>query len=135
MKDEKSRVWLYTRQHSNLNQLPLQATVLRQAAESRQYTVVGISSDPSDDYLLYRPGLRKALGAVRRNEADAIMVMRLCSISRSYRRLLYVLKRLQDKGAMLLTCDTQLRYDLYTMGLEAPLMTRAMRKGLRIPWQ
>lgn len=128
------RVWLYTRQHADLNQLSLQEAVLRQAAEGRRYVVAGVSSDKSDDYLFYRPGLRKALSAIRRGEADALMVTRLCNISCSHCRLLRVLKRLQNEGAVLLAYDAQLRYDLYAMGLEAPLLDRAARKGLRAPW-
>lgn len=96
--------------------------------------IVGSSRDMADDPMIYRRGLRKALKAIRTGKAHALMVTRLENISHSNRRLLYVLKRLQNSGAVLICGGCDIRYALAERGLERPLRRRAARKGLGFPW-
>ena len=49
-------------------------------------------------------------------------------------RKLGVLEFLQDHNAVLITTESDLRYELYIKGLEKHFLRRAAQKGLRLPW-
>ena len=48
--------------------------------------------------------------------------------------LIPILEFLQDHDAVLITTESDLRYELYIKGLEKHFLRRAAQKGLRLPW-
>lgn len=45
-----------------------------------------------------------------------------------------ILEFLQDHDAVLITTESDLRYELYIKGLENRFFQRAAKKGLHLPW-
>lgn len=131
---EQKRVWIYTRFRGDTDQCAAQKARLLQEAMEHDYTVVGCSTDESDETILYRPGLRAALRAVRKGEADAVMVTRVLNISHESNRLLYVMKKLQNAGTILVAGGTDVEKELTEMDIAKDLRDRAQRKRLALPW-
>lgn len=132
--ENNKRVWLYTRQRGDANELALQKAKLLQTAMDRGYEVVCHSSDEADDWLIHRPGLQAALRHVRAGEVDILMITRIENISHDERRLFHVLKKLQDGHAKLLIPNTKLEKIMAGTWREMRLSSRGKRKGLALPW-
>lgn len=131
---KQKRVWIYTRLRGDIDQRAAQKARLLQDAMEHDYTVVGCSTDEADDYILYRPGLRAALRAVCKGEVDALMVTRVLNISHVPHRLLWVMKKLQNAGAILIAGGTDVEKELAEMGVAKSLRDRAQRKRVALPW-
>ena len=131
---KQKRVWIYTRLRGDIDQRAAQKARLLQDAMEHDYTVVGCSTDEADDYILYRPGLRAALRAVCKGEVDALMVTRVLNISHVPHRLLWVMKKLQNAGAILIAGGTDVEKELAEMGVAKSLSDRAQRKRVALPW-
>ena len=131
---KQKRVWIYTRLRGDIDQRAAQKARLLQDAMEHDYTVVGCSTDEADDYILYRPGLRAALRAVCKGEVDALMVTRVLNISHVLHRLLWVMKKLQNAGAILIAGGTDVEKELAEMGVAKSLRDRAQRKRVALPW-
>jgi len=48
--------------------------------------------------------------------------------------LIQILEFLLDHDAVLITTESDLRYELYVKGLENRFFQRAAQKGLHLPW-
>ena len=131
---KQKRVWIYTRLRGDIDQRAAQKARLLQDAMEHDYTVVGCSTDEADDYILYRPGLRAALRAVCKGEVDALMVTRVLNISHVPHRLLWVMKKLQNAGAILIAGGTDVEKELAEMGVAKSLRDRAQRKRVALRW-
>lgn len=131
---KQKRVWIYTRLRGDTDQRAAQKARLLQDAMEHDYTVVGCSTDEADDYILYRPGLRAALRAVRKGEVDAVLVTRVLNISHEPNRLLRFMKKLQDAGTVLIAGNTDIEKELKEYGVAKDLRDRAQRKRLALPW-
>ncbi|MBS4905430.1 MAG: hypothetical protein KH014_09725, partial [Subdoligranulum variabile] len=46
-----------------------------------------------------------------------------------------ILRFLQNYGAVLITTETNLRYELFLTGLENRILARTARTGKRVPWE
>ena len=46
-----------------------------------------------------------------------------------------ILRFLQNYGAVLITTETNLQYELYLTGLESRILARAARTRKRVPWE
>lgn len=131
---KQKRVWIYTRLRGDTDQRAAQKARLLQDAMEHDYTVGDCSTDEADDCILYRTGLRVALRAVRKGEVDAVMVTRVLSISHAPHRLLWVMKKLQNTGVILMAGGTDVEKELAEMGIAKSLRDRAQRKRLTLPW-
>ncbi len=109
-------------------------TDLLEEAERRGYIVVGTSQDRHSGNSIHRAGLKLMMGEVRRRNAHIVMVWDLSRLSRDNSTLIRILNFLQDHGAVLVTADTDLRYELSIRGVELPLRKRAAQKGRNVPW-
>lgn len=128
-------VWLYARSGDiSMSVLVDQMEELLKEAERREYTVVGTSQDQHNGYGIRRTGLKLMMGAVRSGTAHVVVVWDLARIGKDNKTLLRILSFLQDHGAVLITTNTDLRYELSVRGLECPLRRRAFQKGRGVPW-
>ena len=131
----ESPVWLYSRSSEpHLRVLFEQTKKLLREAQNRQYLVVGITQDMGSGRSLGRIGLQKTLQAVRDGSVQAIMTQDLDRLSLRVPVLEKVLECLQDHNAVLITTESDLRYELYLRGLEQRLLDRAAKKGCSLPW-
>ena len=127
--------WAYARSSS-----PHPEVLIRQMkglltdAEQNGWQIVGTSQDMSTGRTLARMGLREAQRAIRQQQANALLVENVGKISHEYYTALHVLEFLQDHDTVLITTDSDLRYELYLKGLENRFFQRAARKSLSLPW-
>ncbi len=128
-----TKVWLYARRR-NEEECRQLLQVLQQLAAEQGMQVVGSSADSSYGKLSRRPGLWKLMGSIWREKADAVLVSTLSDISHKNRQLLGLLKLMQAHRVRLYTVHTQLAYELYGRGLEAPLRRRAVRFDGFLPY-
>lgn len=56
-------------------------------------------------------------------------------LSHDIATLYRILRFLQNYGAVLITTETNLRYELFLTGLESRVLARAARNGKRVPWE
>ncbi|MDD4849868.1 MAG: recombinase family protein [Gemmiger sp.] len=127
-------VWLYLRGKKGSEKIKRQTVTLRNAAAEQGYTVCHVSADERDGLVLFRPGLQQMLRAVRSGTTQNVMVRSVSSISSNRRVVLRVLRQLQRNGARLLTQEGDLRYELYCMGVESPLLRSAAQYDDFVPW-
>ena len=107
-------MWLYSRSSDkHLKVLFRQMQNLLDEAERRAYTVAGTSQDMGSGKSMARMGTR---------------------LSHDPAILMKILEFLQDHNAVLITTESDLRYELYIKGLEQHFLRRAAQKGLRLPW-
>ena len=72
--------------------------------------------------------------AVKGGLAQAVLVQDLTRLSHDPAILMKILEFLQDHNAVLITTESDLKYELYIKGLEKHFLRRAAQKGLRLPW-
>ena len=79
-------------------------------------------------------GLKQMLQAVKSGLVRVVLVQNLSRLSHDSAILIQILEYLQDHNAVLITTESDLRYELYIKGLEKHFLRRAAQKGLRLPW-
>ena len=75
------------------------------------------------------------LTAVQQGRVNAVMVQSLDRLSHNITTLYRILRFLQKYGAVLITTETNLQYELYLTGLESRILARTARTGKRVPWE
>ena len=68
------------------------------------------------------------LTAVQQGRVNAVMVQSLDRLSHDIATLYRILRFLQNYGAVLITTETNLRYELYLTGLENRLLSRPKKR-------
>lgn len=71
----------------------------------------------------------------RKGRVNAVMVQSLDRLSHDITTLYRILRFLQNYGAVLITTETNLQYELHLTGLESRILVRAARTGKRVPWE
>ena len=128
-------MWLYSRSSSQRPAVLFeQMRNLLEEAERREYTVVGTSQDMGTGRSMNRMGLKQMMRSVQGGLAQAVLVRDLTRLSHDPAILIQILEFLQDYDAVLITTKSDLRYELYTKGLENHFFQRAAQKGLALPW-
>ena len=128
-------MWLYSRSSDkHLKVLFQQMQNLLDEANRREYTVAGTSQDMGSGKSMARMGLKQMMRAVKGGLAQAVLVQNLTRLSHDPAILMKILEFLQDHNAVLITTESDLRYELYIKGLEKHFFRRAAQKGLRLPW-
>ena len=79
-------------------------------------------------------GLKQMMQAVKSGRARAVLVRDLTRLSHDPAILIKILEFLQDHDMVLITTESDLRYELHIKGLEQRLLNRAARKGCGLPW-
>lgn len=72
--------------------------------------------------------------AVQGGFVRAVLVRDLTRLSHDPAILIQILEFLQDHDTVLITTESDLRYELYIKGLENRFFQRAVRKSLNLPW-
>ena len=128
-------MWLYRRSSDKrMFVLIQQMRNLLSEAKHREYTVVGTSQDMGTGRSMARMGLKQMLQAVKSGLVRAVLVRDLTRLSHDPAILIQILEYLQDHNAVLITTESDLRYELHIKGLEQHLLNRAARKGCGLPW-
>lgn len=129
-------VWLYSRSSDPHPRVLFEQTKkLLREAQNRGYSVVGVSQDMGSGRSFGRVGLQKALQAVRDGSARAMLVQDSDRLSFQIPVLKKALECLQDYDAVLITTESDLRYELCRKGLEEYFYRRTARKGCGLPWE
>ena len=127
--------WLYCRSSSGHPTILFsQMRTLLEEAERRKYIVVGTSQDMGTGRSMARMGLKQMMQAVKDGFVCAVLVRDLNRLSHDPAILIQILEFLQDHNMVLITNESDLRYELYIKGLENHFFERAAQKGLRLPW-
>ena len=125
-------MWLYSRSSDKrIFVLIQQMRNLLEEAERREYKVVGTSQDMGTGRSM---ALKQMMQAVQGGFIRAVLVRDLTRLSHAPAILIQILKFLQDHDAVLITTESNLRYELHIKGLEQRLLNRAVRKGCGLPW-
>ena len=132
-------MWLYSRSSDKkILALMQQMHELLEEAQRRSYTVVGTSQDMGTGRSMARMGLQQMMRSVKEGHVRAVLVRDLTRLSHhqslSYLHQQQILEFLQDHDTVLITTDSDLRYELYLKGLENRFFQRAARKSLPLPW-
>ena len=128
-------MWLYSRSSDkHLKVLFQQMQNLLDESNRRAYTVAGTSQDMGSGKSMARMGLKQMIRAVKGGLAQAVLVQDLTRLSHDPAILMKILEFLQDHNAVLITTESDLKYELYIKGLEQHFLRRAAQKGLRLPW-
>ena len=128
-------VWVYSRSSDKHPAVLFQQMKdLLEQAEQQKYMVVGTSQDMGTGRSMTRMGLKQMLQAVKNGSARAVLVRDLTRLSHDSAVLIRVLELLQDHDAVLITTESNLRYELHLKGLEQYFLNRAARKGCGLPW-
>lgn len=130
------RLWAYARSSSPHPEVLIrQMQGLLTEAEQNGWRIVGASQDMSTGRTLARMGLREAQRAIRQQQANALLVEDVGKISYDYYTAMRILEFLQDRGAVLICTQCDVRYELHIKGLSQALYQRAARKRLGLPWR
>ena len=114
-------MWLYSRSSDKrMFVLIQQMRNLLEEANHRGYTVVGTSQDMGSGRSTARMGLKQMMQAVQGGFVRAVLVRDLT--------------RLSHDNAVLITTESDLRYELYIKGLENRFFQRAAQRDLHLPW-
>lgn len=128
-------MWLYSRSSDKHPAVLFrQMKDLLEEAERLEYTVVGTSQDMGTGRSIARLGLKQMMQAVRKGTARAVLVRDLSRLSHGSALLIQILEFLQDHDTVLITTESDLRYELYSKGLEQHFLNRAAQKGCGLPW-
>ena len=128
-------MWLYSRSSDKrMFVLIQQMRNLLSEAKRREYIVVGTSQDMGTGRSMARMGLKQMMQAVQGGFVRAVLVRDLTRLSHDPAILIQILEFLQDHDAVLITTESDLRYELHIKGLENHFFQRAAQKGLRLPW-
>ena len=124
-------MWLYSRSSDKkILALMQQMHELLEEAQRRSYTVVGTSQDMGTGRSMARMGLQQMMRSVKEGHVRAVLVRDLTRLSHDPAVLIQILEFLQDHDTVLITTDSDLRYELYLKGLENRFFQRAARKSL-----
>ena len=128
-------VWVYSRSSDKHPAVLFrQMQDLLEQAEQQKYTVVGTYQDMGTGRSMARLGLKQMLRAVKNAQARAVLVRDLTRLGHDSAILIQILECLQDHDAVLITTESDLRYELHLKGLEQRFLNRAARKGCGLPW-
>lgn len=128
-------MWLYSRSSDKHPAVLFQQMKdLLEQAEQQEYRIVGTSQDMGTGRSMARMGLKQMLQAVKNGQARAVLVRDLTRLSHDSVVLIQILECLQDHDAVLITTESDLRYELHLKGLEQHFLNRAARKGCGLPW-
>ncbi|MFR1479512.1 MAG: recombinase family protein [Hydrogeniiclostridium mannosilyticum] len=128
-------MWLYSRSSDKrMAVLIQQMRNLLEEAKRQEYTVVGASQDMGTGRSLARMGLQQMIRAVKDGSVRAVLVQDLTRLSHNPAILIKILEFLQDYNTVLITTESDLRYELYVKGLESRFFQRVVQKGLHLPW-
>ena len=124
------KVWAHARSAApNLPALEEQLADVMREANRRGYIIVNSCTE------FWRPALFAMLTAVQQGRVNAIMVQSLDRLSHDITTLYRILRFLQNYGAVLITTETNLQYELYLTGLESRILACTARTGKRVPWE
>ena len=104
-------------------------------ADRRGYIIVNSCMEQKYGTEFWRPDLFAMLTAVQQGHVNAVMVQSLDRLSHDIATLYRILRFLQNYGAVLITTETNLQYELYLTGLESQILARAARTRKRVPWE
>ncbi|WP_085533869.1 recombinase family protein [Anaeromassilibacillus sp. Marseille-P3371] len=128
-------MWLYSRSSDKKPSVLFeQIRNLLEEANHREYTVVGTSQDMGTGRSMARMGLKQMMQAVKGGFVRAVLVRDLTRLSHDPAILIPILEFLQDHDTVLITTESDLRYELHIKGLENRFFQRAAQKGLHLPW-
>lgn len=128
-------MWLYSRSSDKrVSVLIQQMRNLLEEANHREYKVVGTSQDMGTGRSMARMGLKQMMRSVQGGFVRAVLVRDLTRLSHDPAILIPILEFLQDHDAVLITTESDLRYELYLKGLKNHFFQRAAQKGLHLPW-
>ena len=125
------KVWAFARSAApNLPALEEQLAEVMREADRRGYIIVNSCMEQKCGTEFWRPDLFAILTAVQQGRVNAVMVQSLDRLSHDITTLYRILRFLQNYGAVLITTETNLQYELYLTGLERsdPGSYRANRK-------
>ncbi len=115
------KVWAFARSAApNLPALEEQLADVMREADRRGYIIVNSCMEQT---------------AVQQGRVNAVMVQSLDRLSHNITTLYRILRFLQNYGAVLITTETNLQYELYLTGLESRILARTARTGKRVPWE
>lgn len=123
-------MWLYSRSSDKRMFVLIQL----EEANHREYTVVGTSQDMGTGRSMARMGLKQMMRAVQGGFVRAVLVRDLTCLSHDPAILIQILEFLQDHDAVLITTESDLRYELYVKRLENRFSQRAVQRNLHLPW-
>ena len=130
------KVWAYARSAApNLPALEEQLAEVMREADRRGYIIVNSCMEQKCGTEFWRPDLFAILTAVQQGRVNAVMVQSLDRLSHDITTLYRILRFLQNYGAVLITTETNLQYELYLTGLESRILARTARTGKRVPWE
>ena len=128
-------MWLYSRSSDKrMFVLIQQMRNLLSEAKHREYTIVGTSQDMGTGRSMARMGLKQMMQAVQGGFVRAVLVRDRTRLSHNPAILIQILEFLQDHHTVLITTESDLRYELYLKGLENRFFQRAIQKDLPLPW-
>ncbi len=129
------KVWVYSRSSDPHPRTLFEKTKeLLREAQNRGYSVVGVSQDMGTGRSTARMGLKQMMQAVQGGFVRAVLVRDLTRLSHDPAILIQILEFLQDHNAVLITTESDLRYELYVKGLENHFFQRAAQRGSDLPW-
>ena len=130
------KIWAFARSAApNLLALEEQLAEVMREADRRGYIIVDSCIEQKCGTEFWRPDLFAMLTAVQQGCVNAVMVQSLDRLSHDITTLYRILRFLQNYGAVLITTETNLRYELFLTGLESRVLARAARNGKRVPWE
>ena len=123
------RIWAFARSAApNLPALEEQLADVIREADRRGYIIVNSCMEQKYGTEFWRPALFAMLTAVQQGRVNAIMVQSLDRLSHDITTLYRILRFLQNYGAVLITTETNLRYELFLTGLENRLLSRPKKR-------
>ena len=129
------KVWAFARSAApNLPALEEQLADVMREADRRGY-IVNSCMEQKYGTEFWRPDLFAMLTAVQQGRVNAVIVQSLDRLSHDIATLYRILRFLQNYGAVLITTETNLRYELYLTGLENRILARTAQTRKRVPWE
>ena len=123
------RVWAFARSAApNLPALEEQLADVMREADRRGYIIVNSCMEQKYGTEFWRPALFSMLTAIQQGRVNAVMVQSLDRLSHDITTLYRILRFLQNHGAVLITTENNLQYELYLTGLESRLLNRTRRR-------
>ena len=123
------KVWAFARSAApNLPALEEQLADVMREANRRGYIIVNSCMEQKYGTEFWRPDLFAMLTAVQQGRVNAVIVQSLDRLSHDIATLYRILRFLQNYGAVLITTETNLRYELFLTGLENRLLSRPKKR-------
>ena len=111
------KIWAFARSAApNLPALEEQLAEVMREADRRGYIIVNSCMEQKYGTEFWRPDLFAMLAAVQQGRVNAVMVQSLDRLSHDITTLYRILRFLQNHGAVLITTETNLQYELYLTG-------------------